>query len=33
MGQFLKICEGTFYLKMADSTAILVSIFSIFYAR
>ena len=29
MGQFLKICEVTFCLKMANSTAILVSIFSI----
>ena len=27
--QFLKICEQTFYMKMADSIAILVSIFSI----
>ena len=29
MGQRLKICEGTFWLKMADSIAILVKIFSI----
>ena len=29
MGQFVKVCERTFHLKMADSTAILVSIFSI----
>ena len=30
MGQRLKICDGTFWLKMADSIAILVKIFSIF---
>ena len=29
MGQCLKICEGTFWLKMADSIAILVQFFSI----
>ena len=29
MGQFLKICEGTLNLKMADSAAILVSILPI----
>ena len=29
MGQCLKICEGTFCLKMADSIAILVQFFSI----
>ena len=29
MGQCLKFCEGTFCLKMADSTAILVILFSI----
>ena len=29
MGQCLKICEGTFWLKMADSIAILVQILSI----
>ena len=28
MGQCLKICEGTFWLKMADSIAILVQILS-----
>ena len=29
MGQRLNICEGTFWLKIADSIAILVKIFSI----
>ena len=29
MGQCSKICEGTFWLEMADSTAIVVKIFSI----
>ena len=29
MGQCLKICEGTFWLTMDDSIAILVQIFSI----
>ena len=29
MGQCLKICEETFWLKMADSIAILVQFFSI----
>ena len=29
MGQCLKICEGNFWLKMADSIAILIKIFSI----
>ena len=29
MGQYLKICEGTLWLKMADSIAILVQFFSI----
>ena len=29
MGQCLKICEGTFRLKMADSIAILVQFYSI----
>ena len=29
MGQRLKICEGTFWMKMAGSIAILVQIFSI----
>ena len=29
MGQCLKICEGIFWLKMADSIAILVKTFSI----
>ena len=29
MGQCLKICEGTFCLKMADSIAILVQFYSI----
>ena len=28
MGQCLKICEGTLWLKMADSIAILVQFFS-----
>ena len=28
MGQCLKICEGTFWLKIADSIAILVDQFS-----
>ena len=30
MGQYLKICEGTFCLKMVDSTAISGQIFLIF---
>ena len=29
MGQFLKVCEGTFCLKMADPIAILVQFFLI----
>ena len=29
MGHCLKICDGTFWLKMADSIAILVQILSI----